>query len=63
METNIKIYSVDSNDEFDNLEFYIDKNTAIISLKSIVKKDDTKCISIAVADLNKLAKIINDIKL
>lgn len=63
METNIKIYSVDSNDEFDNLEFYIDKDTAIISLKSIVKKDDIKCITIDIADLNKVAKIINDINL
>lgn len=63
MEFYINLFSEDLNDEFDIVEFYIDLNTAIISLKNSGKKDDIKCINVELADLKKLAKIINDINL
>ena len=65
MTIELNILSNNPSFEFDIVNFYINikYNTAIISLKNLEEKDDIKCINVNLADLKKLAKIINDINL
>ena len=65
MTIELNILSNNPSFEFDIVNFYINikYDTAIISLKNRTEKDDIKCINVALTDLKKLAKIINDINL
>ena len=65
MTIELNIVSNNASFEFDIVNFYINikYDTAIISLKNRIEKDDIKCINVDLADLKKLAKIINDINL
>ena len=65
MTIELNILSNNPSFEFDIVNFYINikYDTAIISLKNLEEKDDIKCINVNLADLKKLAKIINDINL
>ena len=62
MTIDITLYSNCPTDDFDMVKFLFEKNNAIISFKSFEEGEDT-VVNIDVADLKKLAKIINDINL
>lgn len=63
MTIDITLFSNQPSDEFDMVKFYIEKDTAIISFKSYDEEDEITIVNVDVADLKKLAKIINDINL
>lgn len=65
MTIELNLVSNNASFEFDIVNFYINikYDTCIISLKNRMEKDDIKCINVDLADLKKLAKIINDINL
>ena len=62
MTIDITLYSNCPSDDFDMVKFYIEKNNAIISFKSFEEGEDT-IVNVDIADLKKVAKIINDINL
>lgn len=64
MTIELNLVSNNASFEFDVVNFYINikYDTCIISLKNRTE-DDIKCINVDLADLKKLAKIINDINL
>lgn len=62
MTIDITLYSNNPVDDFDMVKFLIEKDRAIISFKSYEETEDV-VLNVDVADLKKLAKIINDINL
>lgn len=62
MTIDLTLYSNNPADDFDMLKFLIEKDRAIVSFKSFEETEDV-ILNIDVADLKKLAKIINDINL
>ena len=61
MEINITIYSSNTANDFDLVNFSIEQDCVQIALKSCEGKD--KIIDVDIEDFKKLVKIINDINL
>ena len=62
MTIDITLFSNFPDDDFDMLKFLFEKDSAIISFKTFEEGED-KIVNVDIADLKKLAKIINDINL